>query len=93
MGMLDGRIALVTGGADGIGAATVRRLAAEGATVVVTDINGEGAAQLAAEVGGIGLRHEAVFMLEEKQRCPLERREGIGALVAYRMFTFRRALY
>ena len=59
MGLLDGKIALVTGGADGIGAATVRRLAAEGATVVVTDINGDGATQLAAAVGGLGLCHDA----------------------------------
>jgi NAD(P)-dependent dehydrogenase (short-subunit alcohol dehydrogenase family) len=59
MGLLDGKIALVTGGADGIGAATVRRLAAEGATVVVTDINGDGATQLAAAVGGLGICHDA----------------------------------
>ena len=59
MGMLDGKIALVTGGADGIGAATVRRLAAEGATLIVTDINAEGAAQLATEVGGVGIAHDA----------------------------------
>jgi 2-hydroxycyclohexanecarboxyl-CoA dehydrogenase len=49
---LEGRIALVTGGASGIGAATCRRLAAEGARVAVTDLNLEPAEQLAAEVGG-----------------------------------------
>lgn len=59
MGLLDGKIALVTGGADGIGAATARRLAAEGATLLVTDINGEGALALAAEVGGVGFAHDA----------------------------------
>jgi 2-hydroxycyclohexanecarboxyl-CoA dehydrogenase len=52
MTRLTGLTAVVTGGAAGIGAATVRRLAAEGATVVVTDIDGPAAKQLAAEVDG-----------------------------------------
>jgi len=38
---LEGRSALVTGGASGIGAATVRRLAAEGARVAVADLDPE----------------------------------------------------
>lgn len=46
-----GRVALVTGGARGMGAATVRRLVAEGADVVITDVlDAEGEA-LAAEIG------------------------------------------
>lgn len=49
---LQARRALVTGGAGGIGSAVSRRLAAAGATVVVADIDGEGAAATAAEVGG-----------------------------------------
>jgi 2-hydroxycyclohexanecarboxyl-CoA dehydrogenase len=48
---LEGRIALVTGGASGIGAATSRRLAAEGATVAVTDLNVGAASELAEEIG------------------------------------------
>jgi 2-hydroxycyclohexanecarboxyl-CoA dehydrogenase len=49
---LEGRIALVTGGAGGIGSATCRRLAAEGATVAVTDLKLDGAREVAAEIGG-----------------------------------------
>ena len=46
-----GKVAIVTGGASGIGEATCRRLVAEGATVVVADIDADRAAGLAAELG------------------------------------------
>src|SRR3954465_5668162 len=49
---LEGKRALVTGSASGIGAATSRRLAAEGATVVVADLNEEGAKAMAGEIDG-----------------------------------------
>jgi 2-hydroxycyclohexanecarboxyl-CoA dehydrogenase len=48
---LEGRSALVTGGAKGIGEAIVRRLAAEGARVWIGDIDTDGAQQVAAETG------------------------------------------
>jgi 2-hydroxycyclohexanecarboxyl-CoA dehydrogenase len=48
---LEGRSALVTGGAKGIGEAIVRRLAAEGARVWIGDIDTDGAEQVAAETG------------------------------------------
>jgi NAD(P)-dependent dehydrogenase (short-subunit alcohol dehydrogenase family) len=53
--MLDGRVAIVTGAASGIGRATALRMAAEGARVVCADRDGEGAARVAAEIG----RHAA----------------------------------
>src|SRR3954451_15435056 len=49
---LDGKIALVTGGAGGIGSAICRDLGAMGAHVVVTDVDGEGAARVAAAIAG-----------------------------------------
>jgi 2-hydroxycyclohexanecarboxyl-CoA dehydrogenase len=49
---LEGRTALVTGGASGIGAATCRRLAAEGARVAVCDVQLERAREVAAELDG-----------------------------------------
>jgi 2-hydroxycyclohexanecarboxyl-CoA dehydrogenase len=49
---LDGKIAFVTGGASGIGAATARRLAAEGARVAIGDLNEDGARELAGELDG-----------------------------------------
>jgi 2-hydroxycyclohexanecarboxyl-CoA dehydrogenase len=52
---LEGRIALVTGGASGIGAATCRRLAAEGARVAVCDVNMDGAREVASDVDGLAV--------------------------------------
>lgn len=49
---LASRVAFVTGGASGIGKAIAERVAAEGACVVVADLNIEAAQQLAAELGG-----------------------------------------
>lgn len=51
MGQLDGKTALITGGALGIGLAVAQRFAAEGARVILADRNGEGARTAAAAIG------------------------------------------
>ncbi len=51
-GRLDGKVAIVTGGGSGIGAATARRFAEEGAHVVVADLKAETAQAVADEIGG-----------------------------------------
>ena len=52
MGRFDGRVAIVTGAAQGIGAGTAKRFAEEGASVAVLDMNEDKAAETAAGLGG-----------------------------------------
>jgi 2-hydroxycyclohexanecarboxyl-CoA dehydrogenase len=51
----DERVAFVTGGAGAIGAAVCAALAAQGRSVAVADLDGEGAALVAAKIGGLGV--------------------------------------
>jgi NAD(P)-dependent dehydrogenase (short-subunit alcohol dehydrogenase family) len=55
-GLLQGRVALVTGGGGEIGGAIARRFAAEGAAVVVSDIRGESAERVAKDIAAAGGR-------------------------------------
>lgn len=53
--MLEGQVAIVTGGASGIGKALARRFAAEGAKVVVADLDASAASSVAQSIGGMGV--------------------------------------
>ncbi len=71
-GRLNGRKAIVTGAAQGIGKAIASRLAADGAKVFVSDINGAGAEAAAKSIG-----HGAVGVA-----CDISKPEDVNALVA-----------
>ena len=60
MGRLDGKIAIITGAASGIGKATARRVAAEGARTVVADLNAAGAKEVADAISAVGGEATAV---------------------------------
>lgn len=60
MSRFEGKVALVTGGGGGIGSAIARRLASEGAHVVVTDINAESAEAVAAELRAAGQKASSI---------------------------------
>ncbi|GAA5054571.1 3alpha(or 20beta)-hydroxysteroid dehydrogenase [Thermocatellispora tengchongensis] len=73
MGILDGKVALISGGARGMGAAHVRRFLAEGARVVFGDVLEEEGKALAAETGATFVRHDV--------RSPAEWAAATGAAV------------
>src|ERR1700739_1026497 len=62
-GQVQGKVALVTGGASGIGAAVAELFAREGASVVVTDVDGLRGAELVAGIKKVG--HEAIFLEQD----------------------------
>ena len=73
---LKDRIAIVTGGASGIGEASVRRFIAEGARVMIVDIDAERGESLAAELG-----EDAAFLrtdLQQPEECAKRGQAGGG---------------
>lgn len=78
---LDGKVAIVTGGASGIGAATLRRLAAAGAAVVCADVNDPLGEQVARSIGaGAAFRHCDVAELDDLQAAVAFAEERFGGL-------------
>jgi len=75
MGKLDGKIAIVTGAGQGIGRGIAEKLAAEGATVVVTDLNETTAKETAEAVNGVGTGAVGIW-------ADVTSRESVEAMVA-----------
>jgi NAD(P)-dependent dehydrogenase (short-subunit alcohol dehydrogenase family) len=77
------RVAIVTGGASGMGAATVRRLAAGGANVVIVDRNGDMAQTVAIEVGGTAIVGDVAdsSFCDGAIAAAMERHGGLDVLV------------
>ena len=67
---IQGQAALVTGGGSGLGEATARALAAQGAKVAVLDVNLEAANQVAADIGGLAIQ------------CDVTRPDNVQAAIA-----------
>jgi NAD(P)-dependent dehydrogenase (short-subunit alcohol dehydrogenase family) len=82
--LLDGKVALVTGGGTGIGAATARRFSAEGAKVVVTGRRPEPVESVAAEIGGLAVPGDASRPEDVRLAVSLavERFGGLDVVVA-----------
>lgn len=78
MGRLDDKVAVITGGASGIGEASVRLFAAEGAEVVVADVQDERGGRLAAELGA------------EYVHADVTREEDVEAAVSHAVDVFGR---
>lgn len=75
-GRLDGRVAVITGGCSGIGLATAKRFAAEGAKIVIGDVDAKRGPQLADELGGAFVKTDVTD------------KESVDALFAHAQSTY-----
>jgi 3-oxoacyl-[acyl-carrier protein] reductase len=76
-----GKVAIVTGGGSGIGAATAKRLASEGASVVVADWNADAAGKVAEEIRAAGGKAHPV-------RCDVSKKAEVDAMVKAALDSF-----
>lgn len=79
MDRLQGRVAVITGGGSGIGLATAKRMASEGATVVIVDMNDEAGEAAAAAVSGTYI-HADVTSPDDNQRMYAETFDAFGSV-------------
>jgi NAD(P)-dependent dehydrogenase (short-subunit alcohol dehydrogenase family) len=78
-GRLDARTAVITGGSSGIGLATARRFAEEGAKVVIADIDDARGEEVAAEIGGLFV-HTEVTDKDQVDRLFATAKETYGSV-------------
>jgi NAD(P)-dependent dehydrogenase (short-subunit alcohol dehydrogenase family) len=79
---IDGSVALVTGGASGLGEATVRQLVGQGGRVVIVDLNGDRGKQLAEELGDAATFARADVSNAEEVQAAVDQATSMGTLRA-----------
>jgi NAD(P)-dependent dehydrogenase (short-subunit alcohol dehydrogenase family) len=79
---IDGSVVLVTGGASGLGEATVRQMVSQGGRVVIVDLNAERGKQLAAELGDAATFAQADVSNADEVQAAVEQATSMGPLRA-----------